>query len=368
MKKTFIALAVLGAIAGTASAQSTVTIYGSIDAGVEKLPGKSTRIANGGEDSSRIGFKGVEDLGGGLRASFVVETGFQSDTGGFSSDSGTATLGNRATWLSLGTRTLGTVSFGRGYAGNYYTQLKADPTGNSYGQARATSDIEGGAGVLVANNINTRYDNTIRYQSPNLYGFSADLAVGLQGDAQSDVRRPTVDAGSAATLGSETRNLASTGKAGYNLGLAYNKGPIYAGLGTTRTPGRSATGIIAGSNRADKNVTTLAGGYDLGVVRLTAMFEHDDRYKNNAEAWFVGASVPLGAGKLMAFYGEDQNGGATIRDSLKSGTIAYSYSLSRRTSLYAAVSNDQVSGKGSTGNSYGSIDGTSTQFGINHKF
>jgi predicted porin len=358
MKKSLIALAVLGAFAGVASAQSNVTLYGSIDVGIEKIPTLSTRVSNNNDSNGRIGFKGVEDLGGGLKASFVVETGFQGDTGGFSSNSGLAALGNRATWLSLGSKTLGTVSMGRGYAGNFYTQLKADPTGNSYGQGGD------GAGFLVANNVNSRYDNTIRYQSPNLYGFTADVGVGLKGDAQSDTVRPAVDA----AIGKGTRNLSSADNFGYNVGFAYNNGPIYVGLGTTRTPGRSATGIAAGSAAADANVTTLAGGYNFGIVNLTASIEHDNRYRSRANSWVVGASAPLGAGTLMAFYGEDRNGGVTLNDSLKLAQLTYSYALSKRTNVYASVSHDSVSGAGNTGNSYGSIDGTGASFGMNHKF
>lgn len=360
MKKTLIALAVLGAFAGIASAQSTVTIYGSLDTGVEKVPGSSARVSTGAATSPRIGFKGAEDLGGGLKASFVLETGLTSDKGGFASSSGLASIGNRATWLSLGSKDLGTVSLGRGYAGSFFIQLEADPTGNKFGQ-----DIDG-AGVLTATNLNSRYDNTIRYQSPNWFGFTADIGVGLQGDAQSDTARPPVD-GLPATSGSATRNFAGKNDPGYSVGLAYHNGPVYAGVGTIRTPGRSATGIAANSSAADSNVTTVAGGYNFGIVKLSGSFEHDNRYSNRANSWFAGVSVPLGTGKLMAVYGEDRNGGTTLNDSLKRGAIAYAYPLSKRTSLYAAVSEDQVGGNG-IGNSYRTVDGTSTQFGIDHKF
>ncbi len=362
MKKSLIALAVLGGFAGMASAQSTVTLYGSIDTGVEKVGGSATRVSSGVSKSNRLGFKGAEDLGGGLKASFVIETGFQSDVAGFESHSGLAGLGNRATWLSLGSKTLGTLSLGRGYTGNFFIQTAADPTGHKYGQS------VDGTGTLMATNVNSRYDNTIRYESPNWYGFTADIGVGLQGDAQSDVRRPGVDA----APGSLTRNLANEGKAGYSAGFAYNNGPIYAGLGTTRTPGRSATGIAANSNAADSNVTIFAASYDLGIVKLGGSFEHDNRYRNRANSWMFAASAPLGSGKLMAFYGEDRNGGGTVNDSLKIAQVAYQYSLSKRTYVYAAFANESVNGRNAAGNqvgnSYNTVDGTSTQLGISHSF
>ncbi|MDZ4145299.1 MAG: porin [Burkholderiales bacterium] len=367
MKKSLIALAILGTGVGVASAQSTVTIYGSIDTGIEKVAGSSSRVSSGASKSNRIGFRGVEDLGGGLKASFVVETGLKSDTGGFQTHSGFAGLGNRATWLSLGSKDLGTVSLGRGYAGVFYVQSAVDPTGHKFG-----SNVDG-TGSLQATNVNSRYDNTIRYESPSLYGFKLDLAGGLQGDAQSDTTRPTVDAGSATTAGSATRNIAGTSKGGYNLGLTYNQGPIYVGVGTASTPGRSATGLAANSARSDKNTTILAASYDLGFVKLGGSFENDNRYSSRENSWMLSASAPLGVGRVLAFYGEDRNGGATLSDSLKIAQIAYQYSLSKRTNLYAGFTNNNVSGRNAGGvkaaNSYTSvIDGTVTQVGLSHSF
>ncbi len=361
MKKSLIALAVLGAFAGVASAQSTVTLYGSIDLGIEKLPGKSTRVSNNAENNGRIGFKGVEDLGGGLKASFVVETGFSGDKGGFSSNGGLAALGNRATWLSLGAANLGTVSMGRGYSGNFFTQLFADNTFNAYGQGG------GGAILLFANVDQTRYDNVIRYQSMNLAGFTADVGVGLLGDGQTDLARPGVDA----APGAPTRNLSSATESGYTATFAYNKGPIYAAIGTTKAPGRPVPGATALNGLAannDQHVTTAAAGYNFGVVRISGSVEHDNRYRSNANAWFVSVGAPIGAGKLMAYYGIDNNGGTTLNDKFKQASIAYSYNLSKRTDIYAAVSDDNVGGAGTTAGAVGFRDGTSTQIGINHKF
>ncbi|MBX9613805.1 MAG: porin [Burkholderiales bacterium] len=365
MKKSLIALAMLGTGAGVASAQSTVTIYGSIDTGIEKVAGSSSRVSSGASKSNRIGFRGVEDLGGGLKASFVVETGLKSDTGGFQTHSGFAGLGNRATWLSLGSKDLGTVSLGRGYAGVYFVQSAVDPTNHKFG-----SNVDG-TGSLQATNVNSRYDNTIRYESPSLYGFKLDLAGGLQGDAQSDTTRPAVDGGG--VVGSPTRNIAGTSKGGYNLGLTYNQGPIYAGVGTMSTPGRPATGLAANSARSDKNTTIIAASYDLGYVKLGGSFENDNRYSSRENSWMLSASVPYGPHELMAFYGEDRNGGATLGDSLKIAQIAYRYSLSKRTNLYAGFTNNNVGGRNAGGvkaaNSYTNvIDGTVTQVGLSHSF
>ncbi|MDZ4145295.1 MAG: porin [Burkholderiales bacterium] len=363
MKKSLVALAVL-ASCGAAMAQSSVTLYGIIDVGVEKLPGISTRVSTNQESNSRIGFRGVEDLGGGLQASFVVETGINGDKAGFSSNGGLATIGNRATWLSIGSKSLGKASIGRGYVGSFFTQLWADPTGNSYGQG-------GGGTLLIYSTANqSRFDNVIRYETPNLYGFSADLGLGLRGDGSSDLSRPTVDAGSATTAGAATRNISSGNRTGYTLHTQYARGPVYVGLSTTRVPTRPASG-----GNPNGHVWTVAASYDLGVVKLYGAAESDRRYNNDRYAGHVGVSAPLGAGTLMAWYGIDQNGGVNIAagDKYKVGTVAYSYALSKRTDVYGAYTNDNVSGtKNAAGRqvagAVGLIDGNSVQVGIRHKF
>lgn len=349
MKKSLVALAVL-ASCGAAMAQSSVTMYGIFDVGIEKLPGIATRVSNNVESNGRIGFRGVEDLGGGLQASFILETGFSGDKGGFSSNSGVASIGNRASWLSIGSKSLGKFSLGRGYVGAYLVQVKADPTGSSYGQGQV------GAESLYANVNNTRFDNVIRYETPNFFGFSADLGLGLRGDAGET--RPAVDAGVA---GSATRNISSANRAGYTLGVQYNNGPIYVGAGVVRAD-RPATG----GNPASR-LYVINGTYNLGVVKLYANVEIDDRYSSNKTAGHIGLSAPLGAGTLMAYYGQDKNGGTTLNDKLKNGTIAYSYNLSKRTDVYGALVDDNVGGAGQVALN-GNRDGLSTQIGIRHKF
>ncbi len=363
MKKSLVALAVL-ASCGAAMAQSSVTMYGSLDAGIEKTPTRSARVSNNVESNSRIGFRGVEDLGGGLQASFVIETGLRSDTGGFSSNSGLAGIGNRQTWLSLGQKGIGTLSFGRGRVAAYNSTAKADPTAASYGQ---NGD---GATMLYSSANNSRFDNVIRFQTAVWSGFSADLAFGLHGDAGE--LRPTVDAGSATTLGAGTRNISSANKTGYSVHTQYAQGPLYVGFGVARSPARAAQ--LGGDS--DNKVFGASASYDLGVAKVFAGVELDDRYNKNKYAGNLGVKAPLGAGTLMAWYGIDQNGGVGINDKLKSGAVAYSYALSKRTSLYGALTNDTVRGAGTgsptvvkaSNNNTAVRDGTSYQVGINHKF
>lgn len=359
MKKSLVALAVL-ASCGAAMAQSSVTMYGSLDMGVEKRPNFKTRVAGNNESNGRIGFSGVEDLGGGLRASFVIETGIQSDTAGFSSNSGLASIGNRQTWLSLGQQGVGTLSFGRGRVAAYNSTAKADPTGAAYGQ---NGD---GATMLYSSANNSRFDNVIRLQTAVWSGFSADLALGLHGDAGET--RSLVDAAPAAA--SATRNISSATKTGYSLHTQYAQGPIYVGFGVARSPARGAPG----GGDTDKKVFGASATYDFGVAKVFGGIELDDRYSNNEYAGNVGVKVPLGAGTLMAWYGVDDNGGVTVANKLRSGQVAYSYALSKRTSIYGAYTNDTVKGAANaagvkaSNNNTGIRDGNTYQVGINHKF
>ncbi len=376
MKKSLVALAVL-ASCGAAMAQSSVNIYGRIFAGVEKIPGLDTRVSSGQQGSSRFGFRGVEDLGGGLQASFVIETGFESDKAGFGGDSGLAGIGNRATWLSIGSKDLGKLSFGRGYVGGFFTQLWADPTINTFGQ-------RAGGVVLVYSTANqSRLDNVIRYETPNYMGLSADMAFGLKGDAGE--RRSVVDA--APAVGSPTRNISSATTAGYTVHGQFRTRTAYLGLSVTKIPdarlGVSALGAPITNINVNGNVWTVAGHYDFGPIKIHAGYESDRRFSSDKNAGHVAISAPVGPGTLMAWYGIDQNGGATstltgtgaLTNKLKVASVSYMYPLSKRTNLYAALTNDDVSGafrnpanRKLTTASTAMADGLTSQLGIRHDF
>jgi predicted porin len=186
MKKSLIALAVLGAIAGAAQAQTSVTIYGIVDTGITYANKVST--ANGGPNGtssangskfsvdsgviqgSRLGFKGVEDLGGGLKALFQLEAGFRNDTGALQSDTGSTTLFRRKSVVGLGGN-FGSVLLGR------QTDILDDVS-----QWTSVQDFGGVTGV-VGHNLDrlegTRTNNSIRYNTPDLSGFTGSLIYGF---------------------------------------------------------------------------------------------------------------------------------------------------------------------------------------------
>jgi len=130
MKKSLLALAILSSFTGVAMAQSSVTIYGVVDTGLvweNAGSGKSFRIDSGNQSGSRVGFKGTEDLGGGLKANFVLEAGFQNDTG---AQATAGVLFNRQSYVSLA-GDFGEVKMGRIQTMVYSNAAVFDPFGDT---------------------------------------------------------------------------------------------------------------------------------------------------------------------------------------------------------------------------------------------
>ena len=187
MKKTLIAMAALGAMAGVAHAQSSVTLYGLVDAYIGQTSSQvdstipASRVAklkqnvvNGnGQNNSRWGMRGTEDLGGGMKGLFVLEGGFQPDTGAFQiiSNQGGALFGRQA-WVGL-SGGFGTVGLGRQYPA--YDDLRA-ATNMVYDSNFATTGTVWGTGLRDYQN---RSSNAIRYTSPDFAGFSGAVTYGL---------------------------------------------------------------------------------------------------------------------------------------------------------------------------------------------
>ncbi|MBC7489850.1 MAG: porin [Glaciimonas sp.] len=184
MKKSLIALAVLGAIAGAAQAQSSVTIYGIVDTGVTYsnkalntatgATGNKVEVNSGVVRGSRLGFKGAEDLGGGLKAVFQLETGFSNDTGALQSDksnTGASTFFRRKSVVGLSGDTFGTILLGR------QTDIADDLS-----IWTSVADF-GGVTGNVGHNLNrlegARTQNSIRYNTLNLSGFTASAIYGF---------------------------------------------------------------------------------------------------------------------------------------------------------------------------------------------
>jgi predicted porin len=237
VQKKLITGAVLGALAGlsgVAAAQSSVTVYGLIDTGVEYVNnagangGSITRLSSGAMNTSRIGFRGSEDLGGGLKAIFQLENGFKLDTGGFDGDANQ--LFNRQSNVGL-EGSFGRVVAGRSFSTTYDFILPFDPMGYSGQYSWVTS---AGATGARKDGMPTGVSNLIKYQ-----GQFGDFKLGAM-----------------YAFGEAAGNNSDSAK--YGLGLGYGTGPFTVAATFDRVNGAA----LATTGAYDKATSAhLAGGY-----------------------------------------------------------------------------------------------------------
>jgi predicted porin len=305
MKKKAFALAMLALAAGAASAQSTVTAYGIIDLGLVvdggAPQGKSVRISSGADRASRLGFRGVEDLGDGLKTGFVLETGFCADSAAGAPNFCSANnqfMGRQARVDLIGS--FGTLSAGRQYTFDYQHLTLLDPFGAGYaGKAN---------NVIDASSV--RLNNSVRYATPTISGFTGGVEV---------------------ALGETTGNWKANREEGAEV--TYSSGPAYAGV--TYYDFDNANGI--GSQR---NETLFGGTYDFGIVKVHAMGQKSSGaptggVRIDALDLLGGVTVPIAGGALMASYLNHDDRSIQNRDASQWG-LGYSYPLSKRTSAYAS--------------------------------
>lgn len=347
MKKSLLALAVLGAFAGAASAQTNVTIYGVVDAGISRADnGGDTDettwgLGSGMQSGSRIGFRGTEDLGGGLSAIFTLENGFNADDGTLGQNN---RLFGRQAFVGL-QGGFGAVKLGRQYAPIRVAVESIDPFGLGLaGNAANIFQVYG-----------ERTDNTINYTTGNYGGFVGQAAYSF-GEAAGDT-----------TTG---RNIGFSG--------AYNNGPIRAVLAYHRQ--ETATAALAPTGRAD---TIMVGGaYDFGVAKLHAAYARNDgellggATSVDSDDMMIGVSAPIGAGTVLASYIRSSDDMAAENDASQ-WALGYTYALSKRTNFYtsyAKIKNDNAGVRGfSTSSTKGGVptagnDPSVFNVGVRHTF
>ncbi len=301
MKKTLIALAAVAATSA-AFAQSSVTLFGRVDASVgqEKIttPGgvSTTKLFNGsdaGLTGSRWGMRGTEDLGGGLKAVFELEARFNVDDGtiaGGTAPNGFA--GNAFVGLSGG---FGTVHLGRSYNAYDFTQ-DLSVRDNVFDSA-FTADFNPGN--------KTRSANMIKYVSPTFSGFTAVASSG-QGEGL-------------------TKNE-------NGLSVGYAGGPLAVRVGAQTNASGDTVGVSAGYNFG---IASVSGGYS----QLSA-----PNNGNDSTGFILGVTVPMGAFKFSAGFAtgeEETNAGATVADTTQVG-LGATYSLSKRTTAYVGYKDTKV--------------------------
>jgi len=290
MKKSLISIAVLGATCSAAFAQSNVTIYGIVDAGIVSerggIGGNVQKVTSGADSASRIGFKGTEDLGGGLSAIFVAETGFRVDTGAL--DNSSNQLFNRQSFVGLSSKTLGTLSLGRQYTPLYETiRGVADPFGA--GLAGTAKNPFSGRGD------EERTSNTIKYVTPDYMGLTGEVTYSL-GEQNGN-----------ATAGRE-----------YGLSVGYSNGDLDARYAYYGRNNNTATSL----NNPMGHNSLIAVNYNFQIVK--AFFAYgQDKGLNSA---VLGNNVAYTTAPVAASQNStDLLVGVTIPVTGTNGTVITSY-------------------------------------------
>ncbi|PUA19516.1 porin [Glaciimonas sp. PCH181] len=300
-KKLFQSLAIaapISLIAGIAAAQSNITIYGIIDASISRESngaGAVTKMEPGVFNGSRLGFKGSEDLGGGLSATFFLENGFNPDDG--SAAQGGRLFG-RQSYIGL-QGDFGAVRLGRQYAPIYLAQLTVDPfVGGMKGDMTSIRQWFSSG--------NFRVDNAITYTAPSYGNLTASVLYGL---------------------GEVAGNSAASRQMGFSVG--------YVGAPLTGTVSYHSTNDALGIDSV--KVWFIGGAYNFGPFKLHA---GADRVTSGGGAEvrdsMIGVSLPLQRSKLMASFIYKQN--KQISDAnARQVAFGYLFDLSKRTALYSSV-------------------------------
>jgi predicted porin len=374
MKKLLLWAAV--ALAGTAAhAQSSVTLFGVMDVGVQRTTSGGvslTSLSNGGLSTSRLGFRGLEDLGGGLAAGFWLEGSLNPDTGtgragnANNQASGAGTAGpltfDRMSYVSLSSSDWGEVRLGRDFIPTHYNSIYFDPF-NANGVARAGNLTFAGTGTgplptTIAGS------NTVSYWLPKSLGGFYGMAM--------------------AGMGENTQPAANEHDgnfAGARIGFA--SGPFDIAAAVTRTSALT-TAIMGKYTHAN-----VGGSWDLGFAKLFVLYNAvtvrlaaGAVRKNTAE---IGAHIPVGGvGRIRLSYARlDDRSDGTLRNADRSAQssndarqfgLGYVHTLSKRTALYGTYARLTNKGQGRyvvSGAPAALIPGrrsSGLEFGVRHLF
>lgn len=337
-KRNLLALAAAAAMAlpvahaQVASSGSSVQMYGLLGMYLGRVqvsgrPGYTVQLGHGGLVTSYIGFRGAEDLGGGLRAIFALEAWLQPDNGSIGR-SATDAFFSRNSYVGFD------GSFGRATAGRqtnptYLNLASVSAFGGStvFSPVVLQSFIGSYGGVIIGDTV---WSNTIEYASPRWNNL---VVTGIYGFGEVPDR---------------------TGVANVGLHARYANGPFSAALSAQRV----RTAAVAPVTQ--QNAYLGGAAYDFKVVKLFGSLGHTSTEGARIETHTasVGARVPAGPGAVMAEWARTKRDAAaeTVRNT---GAVGYDYFLSKRTDLYATLVHDRLTGFGGA-NTYA--------LGIRHTF
>jgi predicted porin len=299
-------LAGLACVSAAASAQSSVSLYGLLDMSVRTVKNGDARVnslSSNGNNTSRIGFKGVEDLGDGLKAGFQLEAGLSPDTG---TQSDPNRFWNRRSTVSL-IGNLGELRIGRDYSVTYLGFIDYDV----WSDIGLTSVAKFDSSLGTARDTGIRADNQVVYFTPsNLGGFYGRVGI-----------------------------APSEGVAGKKYAAArggYASGP----LDVSATVGQVTVAPVAGQ---DKFKTMEVGAsYDFGAVKVSSFYVRSKWLDQRVANTYIGLAVPMGRGLIRASYLNSNLSGlakgvSTNANDAHQFALGYLYNLSKRTAVYTNV-------------------------------
>jgi predicted porin len=301
LKKKLIALAAACAASG-AFAQSSVTLFGVVDVGVARLTGDGTSrtgLSTGGANISRLGFRGTEDLGGGLAASFWLEAGLDVDSGNGKAAGGGGLNFNRRSTVSLSSTGWGELRLGRDDAATFLNTLIFDPF--------ITNGV-GGNNAFIMQGAPIQISNAISYFSPaSLGGFYGQLQYAP----------------------GEQLSSAANSKQGNYWG-------VRGGWRNKALNVAAATGELRGASAADDIRIHNAGiSYDFGLAKPSLLWATEKKNGVKLSAWELGVTAPVGVGELRGQVSRYNTSGSNA-DWTKVA-VGYGYNFSKRTQVYATV-------------------------------
>jgi len=367
MNKKLVAVAVAGVLAAPLAAQAqtaNVTLYGRLNIDYELVNGKQAdgsnpNVSRLSSNSSRLGVRGTESLGGGLNAIFQIESNVSGDTG----NSSTSGFASRETFVGL-QGSWGTFKMGKflmpyddlhpifGNVPTYTTSILS--TADLWSQG-TLSKFAGG--------FDARLGNSLRYDSPVYSGFNYSAQVSLRDSSGfADNTGPSANPANP-TVGGDNGDHASELRHAYVFGIAgyYNNGPIQAGIGYERNIKVRNYAVTGGTLNANDYAVTVTGAYNFGVVRPALVYERleyevppagattsSGMAKLKRDFWGISVTAPIGPGAAYFFFGDALDGKGSAPDGARVGgltkgndtssqqwEVSYTYPLSKRTQVYA---------------------------------
>lgn len=342
MKKSFFALASLAlAAGGAAQAQSGVTVYGNIDLGVSKKTGGA--LTEGRRDNNRLGFKGVEDLGNGLKALFQLEIRYDPDIGTVEGVSRPLFQGQSRVGLQ---GDFGTVRIGRGLTAYQDSNVAFEPFRGTPSTAGFETDLMvagyNSQPLDPAGSSANRFSNAVFYNSPVVAGLQLNVTV-----ASKEALGNPVLVGRGTAAAPQYPANARLDSNPYSATLVYKGGIFGAMLASERNAAETRLWSVAASVQPRRDLKLMASYQSQDQ-------DHTVAVNSVTKAWVVGANLDIGPGTLLAGYGRKTPDGAVPTKQIG---VGYEYNLSTRTFLYADASQRKAA---TSVNFYG--------IGIHHRF